>query len=45
MAIPCVAPQTQTNTTEEKDSVQSSREFTWTHDDMENNQVPSETVT
>lgn len=43
MAIPCVAPQPQKNTTEE--TAQSSREFTWTHDDMESNQVPSETVT
>lgn len=45
MAIPCVAPQTPKNTREEKLSAQSSREFTWTHDDVENNQVPSETVT
>lgn len=45
MTVPCVASQTQKNTTEEKDSAQSSREFTWTHDDMENIQVPSERVT
>lgn len=43
--IPCVAPQTPKNTTEEKLSAQSSREFTWIHDDMENNQVPPETLT
>lgn len=45
MAIPYVAPQTQKKNTEEKLSAQSSREFTWIHDDIENNQVPPETVT